>query len=85
MIRYHFGDIREYNIILLFHHHHSNLELSTFTIDDYILNEAPCFERLLRIKFTAHLKWNSYIESTVKEDGKMVGSLYHSRTPSAML
>ena len=52
------------------------------------LSEATCFDKLLGLKFTPDLKWNSYIESVAKEAAKMVGSLHQSKrylTPPAIL
>ena len=52
------------------------------------LSEASCFDKLLGLKFTPDLKWNSYIESVAKETAKMVGSLHRSKrylTPPAIL
>ena len=38
------------------------------------LPEATCFDKLLGLKVTPDLKWNSYIESIAKEAAKMVSS-----------
>merc|ERR1712240_696767 len=55
---------------------------------DNSLVEAPCLERLLGLKLTTDLRWNSYILSVAKEASKMVGSFFRSKsflTPAAIL
>ena len=57
-------------------------------MENAILSEASCFDKLLGLKFTTDLKWNFYIESVAKETAKMVGSLHRSKrylTPPAIL
>ena len=44
------------------------------------LSEASSFDRLLGLKITPDLKWNEYIGEVAKVAGKMVGSLFRSRT-----
>merc|ERR1712215_258105 len=74
--------------LVSFHHHRANPDFGAIRMGDSILEEAPCLERLLGLKFTPDLKWNSYIASVAKEASKMIGSLYRSReylTPSSIL
>ena len=57
-------------------------------MDNSALDEAPCLDKLLGLKLTPDLKWNSYILSVAKETGKMVGSFFTSKkflTPEAIL
>lgn len=54
----------------------------------YTLNEAPCFEHLLKFRFIPDLKLSSYTQSIAKVAGKMFNSLFYSRkylTPPTVL
>ena len=71
-----------------FHHKRNNPSFSPIHMDNSTLKEAPCIERLLGLKLTPDLRWNSYILSVVKEASKMVGSFFRSKrflTPAAIL
>ena len=53
-----------------------------------MLDESPSLDKLLGLKFTPDLKWNSYIASVARDTARMVGSLYRSKkflTPRAIL
>ena len=70
-----------------FHHRRSEPNLATSLMDNANLSEASCFDKLLGLKFTPNLKWNSYIEPVAKETAKMVGYLHLSKkylTPPAI-
>ena len=74
--------------LLSFHHRRSEPNLPTIRMENASLSEAASFDKLLGLKFTPDLKWNSYIESVAKETAKMVGSLHRSKrylTPPAIL
>ena len=74
--------------LVSFHHHRSDPSLSPIHMNGTPLTEAPCFDKLLGLKFTPDLRWNCYIRSVAKSAGKMVGSFYRSRkylTPDAIL
>lgn len=42
------------------------------------LREAPCVEQLLGLKQNPDHEWNSYIQTLVKDTGKIIDSLWHS-------
>ena len=74
--------------LVTFHHKKGNPTFHPVQMDNSILEEASCLERLLGLKLTSDLKWNSYILSVAKEAGKMVGSFFRSKkylTPAAIL
>lgn len=56
-----------------FHHRKSDHELPPIKMNGDPLGEKPCLERLLGHKHTPDFKWNSYIQSIVKDSGKMFG------------
>ena len=71
-----------------FHHKRNSPSFSPIQMDNSTLEDAPCLERLLGLKFTLDLRWNSYILSVAKEASKMVGSFFRSKrylTPPAIL
>ena len=71
-----------------FHHKRNSPSFSSIQMDGSTLKEAPCLERLLGLKLTLDLRWNSYILSVAKETSKMVGSFFRSKrflTPAAIL
>ena len=73
--------------LLSFHHHKGSPSFPPVQMAETTLNEAPCLDRLLGLKFTPDLKWNSYILSVAKETGMMVGSFFRTRnflTPAAI-
>ena len=74
--------------LLSFHHHRNTPNFPTVRMNGSPLKEASCFDRLLGLKFTPDLRWNTYIRSVAKATGKMVGSFYRSKkylTPPAIL
>ena len=74
--------------LLSFHHHRVTPSLPPISMDGSVLAEAPNFDKLLGLKFTSNLKWNSYLETVGSCAAKMVGSLSRSRkflTSSAIL
>ena len=59
-------------------------------MDENLLNEASCLNKLLGLNFTPDLKWNSYIDSdsVAKDAARIMGSLYRSMrllTPESLL
>ena len=62
-----------------FHHHRNTPNFPTVHMNGSPLKEASCFDRLLGLKFTPDLRWNTYIRSVAKATGKMVGSFYRSK------
>ena len=74
--------------LVTFHHCRSNPVLPSISMGGTPLAEAPDLDKLLGLKFIPDLRWNTYIRSSAKSAGKMVGSFYRSRkylTPEAML
>ena len=74
--------------LVTFHHKKNDPSFNLVHMDSSFLEEAPCLERLLGLKLTPDLKWNSYILSVAMETGKMVGSFFRSKkylTPAAIL
>lgn len=59
----------------MFHHHRLEPEFSPIIIAHPM--RFFCIECLLELKLTSDFKWNSYIETITKIDGKMVGTLYY--------
>ena len=73
--------------LLSFHHHKGSPSFPPVKMAETTLNEAPCLDRLLGLKFTPDLKWNSYILSVAKETGIMVVPFFLTRnfhTPAAI-
>ena len=74
--------------LVTFHHKKNDPSFNPVHMDSSFLEEAPCLERLLGLKLTPDLKWNSYIQSVAMETGRMVGSFFRSKkylTLSAIL
>ena len=74
--------------LVSFHHHQTDPGFHPVVMDASTLSESVHLDRLLGLKLTQDLKWNSYISSIASEASKMIGSLYRSRkylTPSAIL
>ena len=74
--------------LVTFHHKRGIVQFNPVQMDQVVLENSPCLERLLGLKLTPDLKWNSYILSVAKEAGRMVGSFYRSKkflTPAAIL
>ena len=59
-----------------FHHKRNSPSFSPIQMDNSTLEEAPCLERLLGLKLTPDLRWNSYILSVAKEASKVAGSFF---------
>ena len=62
--------------LITFNHKRGGHPFHTVYMDNSALDEAPCLDKLLGLKLTPDLKWNSYILSVGKETGKMVGSFF---------
>ena len=74
--------------LLSIHHHKQVPTLPPIMMDNSVLTDAPFFDKLLGLKITPDLKWDSYLDNVKKEVAKMVGSLSRSRkflTPPAIL
>ena len=74
--------------LISFHHHRDTPVFPPVTMGGMTLDESPSLDKLLGLKFTPDLKWNSYIASVAKDTARMVGSLYRSKkflTPKAIL
>ena len=65
--------------LLSFHHHRTDPVLPPVSMNESDLDEQTSFDRLLGLKFTSDLRWNSYIKEVTKNVSKMVGSFYRSR------
>ena len=48
-------------------------------MDGMVLEESSCLDKLLALKFTPDLKWDSYIDSVARDAAKMVESLFRSK------
>ena len=64
--------------LITFHHHRNNPDFPEIAMDGTYLHESSCLNKLLRLKFTPDLKWNSYIDSVAKDAARKVGSLCFS-------
>ena len=74
--------------LVSFHHHIVTPDFPPISMDGTDLEESPCLDKLLGLKFTPDLKWDAYIACVAKETARMVGSFYRSRkflTPKAIL
>ena len=74
--------------LVTFHHHRDTPDIPTISMDGIALEESPSLDKLLGLKFSSDLKWDSYIASVAKDTARMVGSFYRSRkflTCKAML
>ena len=74
--------------LITFHHHRNNPDFTEITMDGTYLHEPSCLNKLLCLKFTPELKWNSSIDSVAKYAARMVGALYRSMrllTPESLL
>ena len=69
-------------------HHHRQSDFPHLSMNDVDLVESDSHDRLLGLKLTTYLKWDSYITWIAKNASKMVGSFYRSReylSPSSIL
>ena len=69
-------------------HHHRQPNFSPLSMNGVDLVESDSHDRLLGLKLTTDLKWDSYITRIAKNASKMVGSFYRSRkylSPSSIL
>ena len=65
--------------LITFHHHRDAPNIPTISMDGVDLEESPSLDKLLGLKFSPDLKWDSYIASVAKDTARMVGSFYRSK------